>query len=111
MGGSFFLPRHPNVAVQTAGTIVQRGFFPVDLEAAGRHAKAYLFDPRLPVIYVPSVVEEDSLQGNCNFVNVTQDRHETVKDRMLRTVNTNPPWDRYRGIKRNSIDWANEVLK
>ena len=113
-----FLPTHPNVVVQTAGTVIQRGFFPKDEDAASRHAKTYLKqkavlpwgDPE--PIYVPSVVQEDSLQGTCPYKNVSKERYDTVKDRMLNSVSTNPPdWHQYHAIVNNSIDWANKVLE
>lgn len=120
--GGLALPRHPNVVVQTGDTAVQRGFFPQDEDAASENAKRFLFElasqghspippsPPEPV-YVPSVVQEDSIQGNCSYVNVSKERYETVKDRMLHSVNTRPPWDEYHGIVQNSIHWAHEVLK
>ena len=114
----WILPRHPNVLAEAASTEIQRGFFPTDEEAAEEHAKAYIrakMNPLTPdpePVFVPSVVREDSDQGTCEYEeDVTSSRYETVKDRMLNSVNTRDPWHEYHAIVRNSIMWADEVLQ
>ena len=116
------LLRHPNVLVQDKdGSETQRGFFPQNESLAVFYAQLYLamkaasvihpFAPDPVVIYVPSKVEEDPIQGKCRYTEVEKQRYKEVEDRMLRSVNTRPPWHEYHAIKRNSIDWADEVLK
>lgn len=61
------------------------------------------------MIYVDSVVREDANEGQCSFEDVSSSRFRTVKNKMLYTVNTNPPWDVYHAFERNSVMWAGEV--
>ena len=115
--GSRAFPPHPNVVAERIGRErTQRGFFPADQAAANRIALAYWhssqnpFSPPEPVIYVDSVVREDPDEGTCQVGDVTAARFRRVKDRMLRSVHTNPPWHEYHAFERNSIMWAGEVL-
>lgn len=132
-----YVPEHPNVLAEKIvdGMIVestQRGFFPaVGYEAqAAAFAAFYVFSrlpgkppPALPQ-YVPSDVREDPIQGACRYEitvetfwsmytgpYVSQERYDTVMDRMLTTVNTRFPWNVYHAIVRNSIKWGKEVLR
>ena len=111
-----FLPVHPNVLVlgqQGSGT--QRGFFPTNETLAAHYAGIYVASRSQPwgaiEIYVPSKVEEDPNQGECEYTDVESTRHDEVRDRMLSSVHTNDPWHEYHAIVRNSIDWADEVLR
>ena len=132
--GKYLPAQHPNVLTEKleANVLVestQRGFFPAAgyEEQAGVNAALYLAawlpgGPRPVPIYVPSDVYEDAIQGTCRYEgtpsivpetkgSVSKERYDAVNDRMLRTVNVNPPWDGYHAIVNNSIEWGNEVLK
>ena len=111
-----YLPTHPNVVVESGDAREQRGFFPRSPNLAIVNGLIYVASLDNPfiapiVIYVSSVVREDPDEGECTFTDVSKQRHDTVKDRMLNTVNTKDPWHRYHVVVRNSIAWGNEVLK
>lgn len=122
------IPTHPNVLVRNqaaAGSEIQRGFFPVNEGLAVDFAKIYVATLGAPggpiVVYVDSKVERDADQGICEYEGevlyegenpvVESPRHDTVKKRMLTTVHTRDPWHQYHAFVRNSIKWADEVLR
>lgn len=122
------IPTHPNVLVENlalANSEIQRGFFPVNEDLAVDFAKIYVATIGAPggpiVVYVDSKVERDADQGICEYEGevlyegenpvVESPRHDTVKKRMLTTVHTRDPWHQYHALVRNSIKWADEVLR
>ncbi len=109
----FLLPQHPNVVVDNGTSRTQRGFFPADQARADAEAMRYATRLGFTTpVFVPSVVREDPVEGVCTYEsNVTATRYDTVEERMLRTVNTRPPWHEYHAFVRNSRDWATQVLQ
>ena len=111
-----YLPTHPNVVVESGDGRTQRGFFPSNSNLAIANGLLWVATLDTPfigpvAIYVSSVVREDPVEGECTFTDVSKQRHDTVEERTVNTVNTRDPWHRYHVVERNSIAWANEVLR